>query len=208
MTHAATYVLSALLGIASWSLLEYCIHRWLGHDRRFIKNPFGAEHTAHHSRGNYFAPWYRKAAAAGAVSLVVTPLALLIGGVGPGLVYVAGLLGFYVAYEVLHRREHMYPGIGAYGRWARRHHFYHHFHNPRANHGVTTPIWDHVFGTYARPEMIRVPEKLAMHWLVDPATGDVFTEHATRYALRRGKPRASKKNPPAGGVLPETASQG
>ncbi|MFT7582934.1 MAG: hypothetical protein ACI9MR_004620, partial [Myxococcota bacterium] len=29
-----------------------------------------------------------------------------------------------------------------------------------------------------------------------------------RYSLRRGKPRPSKKNPPAGGVLPETVSQG
>ncbi len=56
-----TALLAALAGALTWSFMEYCIHRWLGHDRRFIKNPFGSEHTAHHSQGDYFAPTWKKA---------------------------------------------------------------------------------------------------------------------------------------------------
>jgi sterol desaturase/sphingolipid hydroxylase (fatty acid hydroxylase superfamily) len=97
---------------------------------------------------------------------------------------VTGLVTFYGVYEWLHRREHTHAGIGAYGRWARRHHFHHHFVDGRRNHGVTTPIWDLVFGTYARPERIRVPAKLCMAWLLDPATGAIRERHAATYELR------------------------
>ena len=102
---------------------------------------------------------------------------------------VAGFAGFYLFYEVLHRLEHVWRGIGPYGRWARRHHFYHHFHNPRLNHGVTSPLWDLVFGTYARPGVIKVPEKLQMRWLVDPASGSVWPSLQDQYELRRVKRR-------------------
>jgi len=76
------------------------------------------------------------------------------------------------------------PGVGFYGRWARRHHFYHHFHDPKVNHGVTSPIWDIVFGTYHKPDVIRVPEKLKMVWLCDE-TGEVKEPFRAQYELRR-----------------------
>lgn len=44
---------------------------------------------------------------------------------------VALLVGAYVSYEVMHRRKHTHPGFGPYGRYTRRHHFYHHFVDPR-----------------------------------------------------------------------------
>ena len=82
-----------------------------------------------------------------------------------------GVLAGYTFYEVLHRRIHVSAPWGAYGRWARRHHFYHHFENGKMNHGVTSPLWDLVFGTYRKPELIHVPKRLCMEWLRDPATG-------------------------------------
>ena len=82
------------------------------------------------------------------------------------------------------RREHTHPGFGAYGRWARRHHFYHHFINAKMNHGVTTPIWDLVFGTYRKADVvIEVPSKLAMPWLKDPSTGKAREEFATSFVI-------------------------
>ena len=158
------------LGILTWSLAEYFIHRFLGHVT--TKNFFGVEHTAHHSRGNYFAPWWKKAVTAVLVVAAMGPVAVLLTSWASGLAYTFGFVGFYLSYEVLHRLEHVWRGVGPYARWARRHHFHHHFHNPKMNHGVTSPIWDLVFGTYEKPaEVLRVPEKLKMHWLTDPATG-------------------------------------
>lgn len=176
-------VAAALLGAVTWTLLEYVIHRWLGHDHRFRGNPFGIEHVRHHAEGNYFAPTYKKALVTVVVAILLGAPAVLVAGV-IGAAWAGGLIAFYVTYEVLHRREHTHPGMGRYGRWARRHHFHHHFVDPRTNHGVTSPLWDLVFGTHASPSTIPVPERLCMPWLRDPATGAIRAEHAHTYVLR------------------------
>jgi len=178
-----TSIAAGLLGVLSWSFLEYVIHRWMGHDRRFRRSAFGVEHTRHHIEGDYFAPTWKKLIAAGITTLLLAPVAVAIAGTEIGLSYVAGLMLFYGAYEVLHRREHTHAGIGAYGRWARRHHFHHHFVDGRTNHGVTSPLWDLVFGTYRRPGTIKVPPKLCMAWLIDPKTGGVVEAHAGAFVL-------------------------
>lgn len=179
--------LAALAGMLTWTFLEYVIHRWLGHDPRFRRNPFGVEHVRHHIEGNYFAPtWKKFVIAPGAAGIAGVPAVLCLGA-PLGAAYVAGLMGFYAVYEILHRLEHVSAGLGPYGRWARRHHFTHHFVDARCNHGVTTPLWDHVFGTYKSVNFITVPPKLCMEWLTDPATGAVRAAYADTYVL--AKPR-------------------
>lgn len=172
-----------VLGAFTWSFLEYVIHRWLGHDRRFKKGMFAKEHIRHHIEGDYFAPSWKKALFALAIALVAAPIAAFLLGPARGIAYVTGLLLFYGAYEVLHRREHTSAGIGPYARWARRHHFHHHFENGKVNHGVTSPLWDLVFGTYEEPTVIHVPRKLCMSWLTDPRTGAIRPEHAATFVL-------------------------
>jgi sterol desaturase/sphingolipid hydroxylase (fatty acid hydroxylase superfamily) len=184
-----SFGISLALGALTWTFLEYCIHRWLGHDRRFRPNPFAKEHVRHHIQGDYFAPAWKKAIAAGLFFAVVVGPAVFLGGVGPGIAYCVGLVGFYLVYEVLHRLEHVSAGLGFYGRWARRHHFYHHFVDARYNHGVTTPIWDFVFRTYRKPGVITVPKRLIMPWLGDAETG-IKPELAGTYAMK-GKPAAA-----------------
>ena len=176
--------LSIAFGALAWTLLEYVIHRWLGHDRRFVRGLFGVQHTAHHSRGDYFGPaWMKVCAAAGVAALFIGPSAWILGWQN-GAGFVAGLIGCYAGYELIHRLNHVVAPRSTYGRWARRHHFYHHFHNPKVNHGVTTPLWDVVFGTYVRPTAIHVPTKLAMRWLVDPETGEIHPAHRADFRLR------------------------
>lgn len=177
------------LGVMSWSFLEYCIHRWLGHDARLRPNIFGTEHIRHHSQGDYFAPTWKKALAALAAAGVVLPPAVLAAGFKLGVAYTAGFVGFYLVYEALHRLEHVWEGAGPYARWARRHHFWHHFGDPSVNHGVTSPLWDHVFGTYQVPGLIVVPEKLRMRWLEDPSTGELHANLVGTYEIRRSKRR-------------------
>lgn len=177
-------VVAAASGALGWTLLEYVIHRWGGHDRRFRRTPFGLEHVRHHAEGDYFSPSWKKLIVAAVAAVAIAAPAILLVGAAPGLAFTAGLLACYAGYELLHRLEHVAPGVGRYGRWARRHHFHHHFVDGRANHGVTSPLWDLVFGTYQRPSVIEVPPKLAMAWLIDPATGEVRAEHAATFRLR------------------------
>jgi sterol desaturase/sphingolipid hydroxylase (fatty acid hydroxylase superfamily) len=176
---------AACAGATLWSLAEYLLHRFLGHDRRTWPNAFATEHTRHHSEGDYFAPTSKKALVALVGVPIVSTLAALGLGTTLGIAFGASFVSMYVAYEWIHRRAHTHRGLGAYGRYLRRHHFHHHFGNPRANHGVTSPLWDLVFGTFEAPGRIRVPEKLCMRWLVDPRTGDVFADLAVFYELRR-----------------------
>lgn len=178
-----TIAIHLALGAAVWSFAEYALHNWYGHLGRGT-NEFSREHLAHHANGNYFTAIGRKARMA---AVAIGALGLLVFAVlGPvrGLAFTAGFLAMYVAYEVLHRRAHTHAPIGPYGRWLRRHHFHHHFRNPKANHGVTSPIWDLVFGTFERPGVVRVPRKQAMSWLLG-ADGEVDARHARDYELAR-----------------------
>lgn len=170
-------------GALTWSFLEYVIHRWLGHDARFRATPFGREHVRHHAEGNYFAPSWKKAAVAVAVVALLLGPALAFGG-DAGVAYVLSFVLGYGAYELVHRRLHVSAGFGAYGRWSRRHHFTHHFVDARFNHGVTSPLWDLVFGTHRRVARITVPGKLCMSWLRDPSTGLVRGDWADTFELR------------------------
>lgn len=183
------------LGVLTWSLLEYLIHRFLGHYSR--RNPFAAEHIRHHAEGDYFAPTWKKLLAAMAATAIMLPPALLALGPRLGTGYVGGFVAFYGVYEFLHRREHTHAGIGAYGRWARRHHFTHHFVDARFNHGVTSPLWDFVFGTYKKPTTILVPRKLCMAWLRDPGSQEIKAEWANDYRLppRRTEGRIAAGSP-------------
>lgn len=178
-------LLALCAGVLTWSLLEYLIHRFLGHLPRLRPNPFATEHVRHHSEGDYFAPTWKKVLAAALLSgALLWPLTQAL-GVTLGLAYLAGLMGFYATYEVLHRREHTCAGFGAYGRWARGHHFAHHYSDARYNHGVTSPLWDVVFRTYRPVQTIRVPRKFVMPWLKDPHTGEVRADYADRFVLAK-----------------------
>ncbi len=185
------------LGAASWSLAEYSLHRFLGHAPRqapgarrpgLLDGDFGSEHLAHHADTRYFTPTERKLKAAAVMIPAIGAFGSFL--VGPRRAW-SFALGFgltYASYEITHRRTHTHAPRGPYSRWARRHHLYHHFQNPRANHGVTSPIWDHVFGTAEVPGVIKVPERHAPPWLFDPATGEVAAEYARDYVVVR--PRA------------------
>jgi len=177
-------VLAAALGAVAWTLMEYVLHRFVFHGASATR--LGAhEHRRHHAEVDWFAPWWQKAGAAVAVTAVLLPAAALAAGAAMGAAFTAGFIATYLLYEVLHRRAHTRPPRGPYGRWRRRNHFAHHFVDPRRGQGVTTPLWDVVFGTRLRlagDARVPVPRRLAMPWLVD-AQGGVRPEFADDYAL-------------------------
>ncbi|MCA9669551.1 MAG: sterol desaturase family protein [Myxococcales bacterium] len=170
-------------GALLWSFAEYTLHRFWGHEARG-KNEFSREHLRHHAEDGYFTPTPKKL-------LTAVPIAaLFFGGLGYllGVVGIALSVGFFAAYttyEVMHYRLHITPPRNAYGRWARRHHFGHHFNCPKMNHGVTSPIWDVVFRTNQPIDKVRVPKRRApasMPWLVDEQ-GELRPELAGDFTL-------------------------
>lgn len=184
----ATAVALALVGAGAWTFGEYVIHRFLMHELRGRGLP-SREHLLHHAdpEGNPGRPllsWIG-IAVVGAVLFVPAGLVLghLVAGSAPvGLGLYGGWLVGYGVYERIHERSHSHPARGRYGRLVRRHHFHHHHGHPLVNHGVTTPLWDRVFGTLERPTRIRVPRRQAMAWLLD-ADGEVRVELRDTYEL-------------------------
>lgn len=170
------------IGIVLWSCLEYALHHWLGHLGRG-KNHFSREHLLHHAQVHYFAPDWQKGLIALVVSAVLTPCFTAFRGLWTGLGLAAGFVGMYLIYEILHRRAHTHPPKNRYGAWLRKHHFAHHFSYPKQNHGVTSSVWDHLFGTFRAVDHVRVPRRHAMQWLVCPRTGAVLQEFAQDYVL-------------------------
>jgi len=175
-------VIALLAGAFAWTFVEYLLHRFVFHGTRWGVG--ASEHRLHHARVEHFAPWWQKGLAAAAAASGLLPLSWLVAGTLPGLCFTVGFIGAYGLYEVLHRRAHTHGPGGPYGRWLRRHHFAHHFTDPGCNHGVTTPLWDGVFGTALPPIRVSVPPQLAMRWLLD-ADGEMRPVFARDYELRR-----------------------
>ncbi len=161
------------LGVMTWTLLEYVIHRGVGH-RKGARNPFSREHVQHHATTTYFAPTWKKAMVALGILAISAVLA--------GLPYASGFAAMYATYEFIHRRLHTHAALTRYGRWARRHHLHHHFTKPHLNHGVTTPLWDWVFRTLEVPSVVKVPRRNALPWMLD-AAGELHPELGAEYVL-------------------------
>lgn len=165
-----TWGIGLAFGVFLWTLLEYALHRWVFH-RSLLGRWAARGHVRHHAQPDYFYALGGKLALAAIVLAPLTLASSLAMGLALGSGVPAGVVLGWIVYEVIHRRIHVAAPLGAYGRWARRHHLHHHFVRADRNHGVTTPLWDVVFGTRAAPEPVRVPRAHASKfpWLLDPA---------------------------------------
>ena len=183
-------MIAFLGGLATWTLLEYLLHRFVFHERRLGKRA-SAGHLEHHARIDWFVPWSTKLAMAvvvlGALSLVTVPLA----GLAVGFWLSAGIVAGWLAYEALHRAIHVLPPRTAYGRWARRHHLHHHFVDPASNHGVSSPVWDVVFRTHSPVQTVRVPPRQTgkLPWLL--VNGRVAPGLEATYRVSEAPPRSA-----------------
>lgn len=144
-----------VLGIVWWTLLEYLLHRFAFHTRNPV---FGRRHIRHHADVDVRA-------------LAVAPLAsMLVGGLVNGAAFVllfgartgglalGGMLLGYALYEWTHYAVHYLKFDAGWFRALKRYHLSHHFQAPHARYGVTSPVWDLVFGTFALPRR-REPSK-------------------------------------------------
>ncbi|CAN5628312.1 hypothetical protein BH20ACT2_BH20ACT2_00330 [soil metagenome] len=171
-------------GAALWTLAEYLLHRFAMHELKG-KGMMSREHLEHHVTSSWsFDPTHLLSWAGiltvGALGWL--PVGWLLVGPATGAALAAGWTAGYAFYEYQHAMAHLRPPGGRYATWLRRHHFHHHFGHPMANHGVTTAVWDRVFGTYESPAAVRVPRRLALPWLVDDR-GELRPEFVRDYVL-------------------------
>lgn len=148
------------LGGFIWSLLEYLLHRFLFHwipRHRGIRKVVQSLHLSHH--GDPRNP--DKILVRPIYSLPVSALFLGIfytvtGSLFSASALLTGIWMGFLYYELVHYRMHLSKVSGGLLRVQRQGHFYHHFVDQHHCFGVTSPLWDRIFGTYrpppARPE--------------------------------------------------------
>jgi len=157
-------------GLFAWTLVEYVIHGVLAHAHRTFVTPL---HNEHHVDPR--AVFAMRAYIPTAVVLIVL---VTIFGMAPGMIFLFGIVAGFAIYEFVHYRIHFAtPSIALEARLRARH-LAHHLREPDAIFGVTTPIWDRVFGT--EPDPVRMRELAAAGARVEPLSGSSNLGRAIR----------------------------
>lgn len=134
-----------------WSLTEYWLHRTLFHWRppaRWGERFHFLLHGVHHDwpRDKYRLVMPLVVSASLGVAFLLLFELFLGSAVWP---FMAGFGAGYVTYDLTHYAIHHRPAKGRVLKALRKHHLMH--HSPRHGErkfGVSTTLWDHVFGTY------------------------------------------------------------
>ena len=148
------YALFLPLGVLGWTLLEYGLHRYIFHFKPAESSDFQKDlsfliHGIHHDY-----PWdgdrlvMPPTVSALIAGLLWFPCKALMGA--HVYAFFAGLVGGYVWYDLMHYYVHHGVPKSPLGKWMRKYHLVHHFATPSVRYGITSPLWDVVFGTYPK----------------------------------------------------------
>lgn len=137
-----------LAGIGAWTLLEYLLHRIVLHEIAY----FVPMHALHHGAPRAYVgtpTWLSLAVLCGVVLLPTWRF----GGFTLASALTAGLMLGYLWYGLLHHLIHHCRGdaLPFYLKGLRSRHLRHHYSPKSGNFGVTSPLWDHAFGTMIKP---------------------------------------------------------
>jgi len=154
-TPVAVILGAFFLGLFLWTLSEYTLHRFLFHypaKSEKAQKAFFLFHGVHHrqpqDKTRLVMPFP-----------VSIPLALVFYGLfrlalgallqAPHWVdpLTAGFMVGYLIYDLTHYATHHFAMRRGYGKYIKRYHMAHHYKDPDTRYGVSSPLWDWVFGT-------------------------------------------------------------
>jgi sterol desaturase/sphingolipid hydroxylase (fatty acid hydroxylase superfamily) len=140
----AIWLLIAAVGAVLWTLIEYILHRFVLHQIRV----FAAMHDVHHEAPLAFVgtpTWLSLSVIMGFVFLPAWAL----GSFNTASALAAGVMTGFFWYGLVHHAIHYRKPRMLATRLllASRRHAQHHYGRQPGNFGVTTSLWDHVFGT-------------------------------------------------------------
>ena len=141
-----------LTGVLTWGLIEYCLHRLVFHfeaqsekGRNFVY----AMHLSHHENPKTLDDLFTGLRVSVPISLFYCALAWALTGSWQAMVYLfIGLTAGYFSYEFLHFQAHHRAPRSRLFRYLKKYHMLHHHQNSELRFGVTSPIFDYLFGTF------------------------------------------------------------
>jgi sterol desaturase/sphingolipid hydroxylase (fatty acid hydroxylase superfamily) len=130
-------------GLVAWTLIEYLLHRVLFHHAPVLSQ---IHERHHHSPLDLIGTPAWVSVLVGIIVVAIPSWAVL--GFGLGTAATAGLVTGYLGYVFIHYATHHWrPRKNSYLYRARQRHARHHHLSNSGNFGVTSGVWDHVFGT-------------------------------------------------------------
>jgi sterol desaturase/sphingolipid hydroxylase (fatty acid hydroxylase superfamily) len=153
------YILGAfLLGVFLWTPTEYLMHRFVFHYRP--RNAFQERivylfHGVHHHQPQCKTRLLMPPVVSIPLAAVFYGLFYLVAGLlfqAPQWVHplMGGFAAGYLTYDLTHYATHHLPMRWGWAKYLKRYHMMHHYKTPDARFGVSSPLWDIVFGT--KPE--------------------------------------------------------
>jgi dihydroceramide fatty acyl 2-hydroxylase len=144
----ALYAAMFVLGLFAWSFLEYAIHGFLSHVFNTFATPF---HAGHHRN-----PSMVFAAGVWMPTALVSAIIFAVFGMTPATTVWLGIVAGFLSYELIHYRFHFARPSCALEDRMRTRHLAHHMRSPKQIFGVTSSLWDRVFGS--EPDDARLAE--------------------------------------------------
>jgi len=137
-----------VLGFLSWTLAEYLLHRFFFHmnsKSKFIQKIAHTMHGIHHDHPNDYTRLFMPPVPA--TIFMVFFFALFYAVLGVSIFsFLPGFLTGYLAYAYTHFKTHQIRAP-KYLKFIWTHHLKHHYQDGNKAFGVSSPLWDVVFGT-------------------------------------------------------------
>jgi len=144
-----------IFGLVVWSFTEYILHRFVFH---FVPTSgWGKQihfmfHGIHHDYPNDSTRLVMP-------PIVSIPLAVFFYFLFRTILgsqflppFFAGFISGYLIYDLSHYAFHHFSLHGKLSLYLKQQHMRHHYMDPDGNYGVSSPLWDFVFGTYMKKQ--------------------------------------------------------
>ncbi len=152
---AFQWILWVLIGLISWTITEYTLHRWVFHyeaTSKLGKRLVYLFHGLHHDDPNDPTRLVFPPLPAAAIFCV---LYLIFSSIVPAPyvnVFCGSFVVGYLIYDYIHYATHHFPMTSPIGKMLRTHHLKHHFSKEHSKYGVSSPLWDVILGTLTGPK--------------------------------------------------------
>jgi sterol desaturase/sphingolipid hydroxylase (fatty acid hydroxylase superfamily) len=141
-----------ITGLLTWGFYEYATHRWVLHrvpKAQGFNLPGNITHLRHHADPDSLQRLNVQLQESIPVCIVYCLLAWAITGSWQLTTYLyTGLIAGYFFYEFLDFQAHHGTTRNRVVRYFRKYHLLHHHYDAKVRYGVTSPLFDIIFGTY------------------------------------------------------------
>jgi sterol desaturase/sphingolipid hydroxylase (fatty acid hydroxylase superfamily) len=143
-----------LMGMFFWSLFEYFIHRFAFHflaeserAKKIVYIIHGNHHEYPRDKERLFMPPVPSLILAVAIFSTMYFTGYLFNAAGYAFIFFPGFMLGYLVYGTMHYAIHAWNPPFKWMKPLWRNHHLHHYKNTERGFGVSSTLWDHVFGT-------------------------------------------------------------